>query len=69
MQNTHNDRNVLSDREAAQYIGMSASYLQHARLRNEGPPFVRLGRRTIRYRVEDLQRFLGEHRVETRNGR
>ena len=59
----------LTPREAAQYIGMSESYLQQDRLhgpignRTPGPSFVRVGRK-VRYLVEDLDAWLEEHRVK-----
>lgn len=59
---------TVDERDAAQFIGFSTSYLRHARMRNVGPAYVRVGR-TVRYTTEDLQRFLDAHRVETRNGR
>jgi excisionase family DNA binding protein len=34
------------------------------RLRREGVPFVKVGR-LVRYRVEDVERYLAERRVQT----
>ena len=59
---------VMNEREAARYIDLSVSFLRQSRMngdrrsRTPGPPFVRIGR-SIRYRVEDLDRWLLEHRV------
>ena len=59
---------VLIEKQAAWYIAMSVSFLRQSRMngdrrnRTPGPPFVRIGR-SIRYRVEDLDRWLLEHRV------
>lgn len=67
---THLDslKPTVDERDAAQFIGFSPSYLRQARMRNTGPAYVRVGR-AVRYRVEDLSRFLDEHRVETRSAR
>lgn len=49
---------------AAEYIGVSPSYLKHGRRTGpiEGrippPPFIRMGRRTIRYLKSDLDDWL-----------
>ena len=49
---------LLSERDAAIYLGMSMSYLRKSRRFGEGPEFVRIGSKTIRYRVSDLQVFI-----------
>ena len=60
-------RKTLSDLEAAEYIGMSPSYLRQARCsgnregRTPGPVFVKLGR-SVRYLITDLDIWLLEHR-------
>lgn len=56
-------RRALSCKEAAIYIGMGTSWLAHGRVEGnrEGrihhPPFIKIGR-TIRYLVEDLDKWL-----------
>ncbi len=66
---TFTNKRSLTPREAANYIGLSESYLQQVRLhgpvgnRTPGPRFVRIGRR-VRYLVEDLDGWLEQHRVE-----
>lgn len=60
---------VLNEKKAAEYIGMSISYLQHARYygatgnRTPGPIFIRLGR-SIRYLKSDLDKWLLKNRVD-----
>jgi hypothetical protein len=53
---------VLRERDAAAYIGMSQAYLRKARLFGRGPAFVRV-KRTVRYPVRELDRFLDSHLV------
>ena len=54
-------KNALRDPEAAEYIGMSESFLRQSRLggirenRTPGPPFVKIGR-AVRYLREDLDK-------------
>lgn len=65
-------RRALREKEAANYIGMSVAFLRLDRMngplrnRTPGPPFVKKGRRII-YLIDDLDRWLEEHRV-TRRG-
>jgi len=49
---------------AARYIGMSDSWLRQSRMsgRSDGPPFLRMGARAVRYRLTDLDQWL-EQRV------
>lgn len=58
---------VLNEKQAAEYIGMSVSYLQHDRCygnKNPGPPYLKLGR-SIRYRLSDLNDWLERHLICT----
>lgn len=54
---------LLDVTEAADYLGLSISTLNKWRCYGEGPVFVKMGR-AVRYRVEDLDRYL-ESRVLT----
>jgi len=64
---------VLSEKQAAKYIGMSAGYLRNDRMngpigdRTPGPVFVKVGWRVM-YLVEDLDAWLKAHRVEREAG-
>jgi len=65
---------ALQDRDAARYIGMSVSFLKQSRMngdrenRTPGPPFVKLGRRAVRYLKEDLDAWLEQHRQKPKKG-
>ncbi len=56
------------EKEAAEYIGMSPSFLRqdrmngHRETRTPGPRWIKVGR-AIRYLKEDLDTWLNEHRV------
>ena len=59
---------VLTEKEAAMYIGMSRSFLSQDRMngyrtgRTKGPEFMKLGR-SVRYRRDVLDAWLDKHRV------
>lgn len=61
---------MLKDPEAAEYLGVSESYLRQSRCRNttvtDAPPFVKFGK-TVRYVVADLDAWLAAHRVGARD--
>ena len=57
------DDKLLKEKEAAEFLGLSAGYLNCLRCASKGPPFVKLGR-AVRYRPDDLHRWV-EDRVCT----
>lgn len=60
---------AIQEREAAQYIGMSMSFLRQSRMdglrenRTPGPPFIKIGR-AVRYLRGDLDAWLERYRHE-----
>ena len=62
-------RRLLTDPEAATYIGMSISFLRQGRMegrranRSPGPPFIKMGK-AIRYDIQDLDAWLDANRCE-----
>ena len=60
---------LLTEKQAAPYIGMSRSFLRQSRMNGErqnrtsGPPFLKIGRKVL-YLAEDLDAWLMEHRHE-----
>jgi len=66
-------KRALRDPEAAEYIGMSRSFLRQSRMdgvrqnRTPGPPFIKIGR-AVRYLKEDLDAWLERFRREPVNG-
>ncbi len=61
-------KTTLTEKEAAEYICMSRSFLRKDRMdgirasRTPGPQFVKLGR-SIRYLKEDLDAWLSKNRI------
>lgn len=72
MKNNRQVKRGLSEKAAAQYIGMSRSFLRQARMdgkrrnRTPGPPFSKVGRRVL-YLLDDLDAWLEEHRSADRS--
>ena len=50
--------NLKDETEASQYLKVAVRTLRNWRWRGEGPQFVRLGKRCVRYRQGDLEAFL-----------
>jgi len=61
---------LLTEKQAAPYIGMSRSFLRQSRMngkrqnRTPGPPFLKIGRKVL-YLADDLDAWLLEHRHES----
>ena len=49
---------LLTTRQVAEWLGVGHQTLERWRGRGEGPPFVRLPGRAVRYRGEDVQAFV-----------
>ncbi|MHB8368812.1 MAG: helix-turn-helix domain-containing protein [Leptospirales bacterium] len=58
---------LLTNGEAAEYLGMSPDTLPRWRWAGIGPAYLKVGR-SIKYRRADLEAFLNESRVNPRNG-
>jgi Helix-turn-helix domain len=57
---------LLTPKEAADLLRVSLSWLAKARMRGEGPPYIRIGR-SIRYRGEALIHWMkGRQQLSTR---
>lgn len=53
-------RILITELEAARLLGFTPRFLQQRRYRGDGPPFVRISARAIRYRVADLEQWAAE---------
>jgi excisionase family DNA binding protein len=59
MPTTSNPRTLLTTAEAADYLGITTGTLEQWRSAGRhNVPFIRLGSRTVRYRVSDLEKWL-----------
>jgi len=54
---------LLSQRQVAVRLGVSARTIEGWRARGIGPPFLRLSARAVRYRAVDLEQWLDQRRV------
>jgi predicted DNA-binding transcriptional regulator AlpA len=58
---------LLSQRQLAQWFGICTSWLENARSKGFGPPFIRLSGSRVRYRRESVIEWL-KTREQTRTG-
>ena len=54
---------LLTQKQAAAYFGCTTCLLRKWRRLGKGPTFVKISRKFIRYRIEDLDAFLADHVV------
>jgi predicted DNA-binding transcriptional regulator AlpA len=55
---------LLNTAEAAAFLSLKCSTLESWRSLRLGPPFVKLGRRCVRYRRADLEIWLAKNVIE-----
>ncbi len=55
---------LLTEREAADFLSTPARTLGYWRAVRKGPAFIKLNQRRVRYRLDDLEAFIAERRVE-----
>lgn len=60
---SYNSSGPLTEKAAAEYLGLSVRTLQKRRFERQDPPYLKIGR-SVRYRAEDLDKFLAAHRVD-----
>ena len=51
-------KQLLTTKAAAEFLGVSNSFLEKDRWRGARIPFIRISSRSIRYRSEDLERYI-----------
>lgn len=54
---------LLSRKEIEAEYGLTVRYLELAAWRGDGPPFIRISNRQVRYRVSDLEAWLAARSV------
>ena len=61
-----NLRELLNEREVFNEYRLSIPWQRKTRRIGGGPAFLKIGKRMIRYRREDIEDFLSRHRVESK---
>ncbi len=60
---------LYNTKQAANYLGVSAAFLERDRWAGARIPFIKLGTRSVRYRLADLEAFIaGQVRISTVDG-
>ena len=55
------NQNLLKTKEAAEYLNISVAFLERDRWAGARIPFIKVGRRAVRYRLDDLKAYLDSH--------
>ena len=59
---------LLDERELAARLGLSLSTLRNWRVARRGPAYVKVGMRSVRYRLADVEQFLADGERNARAG-
>lgn len=65
MDGQYNRTTLFTTQQAADYCGVTPRFFEAARLRGDGPRYIRLSRRAVRYRSEDLEAWLDARRYSS----
>jgi predicted DNA-binding transcriptional regulator AlpA len=49
---------LLNTTQAARYLGLSKAFLERDRWAGAKVPFIKIGSRAVRYRLQDLERYI-----------
>jgi hypothetical protein len=52
---------LLSTPQAAKFLNVSIAFLERDRWAGAKIPFVKVGSRAVRYRLQDLQNYIDQH--------
>jgi len=55
-------RFLLHTKQAADYLGVSIAFLERDRWSGPKIPFIRVGSRAVRYRLDDLDNYIESQR-------
>jgi len=53
---------LLTTKEAASFLGVSPAFLERDRWANVVVPYVRVGSRTVRYQLTELEAYVNSNR-------
>jgi len=56
---------MLTTGQLAERWGVSVSTLRHWRVLHKGPRFVRIGKKVVRYRIEDVVGYEKDNKINT----
>jgi excisionase family DNA binding protein len=57
---------LMTTKQAAEYLGVSRQFLERDRWKGATIPFVRIGARTVRYRIKDLDDYMDANTVHAK---
>ena len=56
---------LLHTKDAAKFLNVSIAFLERDRWAGARIPYVKVGSRAVRYRLEDLQNYINQHRHDS----
>lgn len=50
--------NLLTENEVAKVLNVSRNFLAQGRMRGCGVPYIKLGKKSVRYSISDVQKYI-----------
>ncbi|MBX9676135.1 MAG: helix-turn-helix domain-containing protein [Methylotenera sp.] len=61
----HIQTNLLHTKDAAKFLNVSVAFLERDRWAGARVPFVKVGSRAVRYRLDDLEAYINSQRHQS----
>ena len=56
---------TITPKQVSERYNLNKGTLANMRCRKEGPPYIKVGKRKVLYRIEDIERYLNEGKINT----
>jgi len=60
---------TITSKQVSERYNLNKGTLANMRCRKEGPPYIKMGKRKVLYRISDIEKYLTEGRVQTKDCR
>ena len=55
----------LNEKQVSKMTGFALSTLRNSRFNRSGIPYLKIGKKSVRYRYDDIINFMDRYRIET----
>ena len=63
-----NQQKLVNDKDAAKYLDLATQTLRNWRFLGKGPRYIKMSKRCVRYKLEDLEAWVNQHAIDTEQG-
>jgi len=60
-----NEKRYLTEKQVSEMTGFALSTLRNHRFKRQGIPYLKIGKRTVRYLLDDVLAYMESRRIQT----